>query len=146
MSEDTQPKESIHSAEDEIRELEKKLEEKKRQLSERGEETKEEKDIFREVLREHIGSLKQPGPTPSYPLQDSSTAISDDVSKKADELKKASLENQVKNLIEMALTKNISAAVRAAESTTPYILDELHDHLVDEYYDKLVQLRKLPQI
>jgi len=46
-------------------------------------------------------------------------------------------------LVEVALTRTIHEAVKVAESATPYLLDELHDHLVDDYYEKLVALRKI---
>ena len=55
-------------------------------------------------------------------------------------------EEDTRALIEIALTKGIAEAVKIAERDSPYMLDELHDHLADDYYEKLVALRKLKAI
>lgn len=131
------------SPEQEIKELERRLEEKKRAY-EGKEGGAEEREVFREVVGEHIEALRQ---SPQG-LSSSSPAVThwltDDEKKKAEEIhKEKEREEQIRTLIEIALTKNIRNAIKIAESTTPYLLDELHDRLADEYYDKLVQLRKL---
>jgi len=131
------------SPEAEIRELERKLEEKKREFAAQPEQQPEEKEIFREVLRGHIEEARQSlGVSTNAPSV--THRLSDDLKKKADEVKKEEVrEEQVRQLIEIALTKSIQDAVKVAKNATPYLLDELHDHLVDDYYDKLVQLRKI---
>ncbi|MBI2121980.1 MAG: hypothetical protein HYT98_02550 [Candidatus Sungbacteria bacterium] len=137
MAEDYQNQERFESPEDEIRALEQKLEAKKRELAERGIELPHEKEMFREVLREHVEEIK--APLPAYPVSQS-----DDSAPKTDDKSKAEeREEAVRRLIELALTSTIEKAVRRAEAETPYILDELHDHLIDDYYDKLVALRKI---
>lgn len=143
MVEETKKPEAI-SPEAEIKELERKLEQKKRELAEKEIVQSEEKEIFREVLREHIEEKKSaPQEQPVFSsLKKSQTAI--DLKKKQDDdLKKEEREEQIKSLIEVALTKTIAEAVKMAESASPYLLDELHDRLVDDYYDKLLALRKL---
>lgn len=141
--------EQYTSPEDEIRALEEKLEQKKKELSEKSDEVSEEKDVLREVLKQHIEEAR-PSASPSSslpnfgPSSTQSTPLSDDLKKHADNIKsKEALEEQVRALIEIAMTRSIQDAVKVAEAATPYLIDELHDHLVDDYYDKLISLRKL---
>ncbi|MBI2640314.1 MAG: hypothetical protein HYW91_00290 [Candidatus Sungbacteria bacterium] len=149
MPQDSQKEKGAASAEEEILELERKLEEKKRELAESGAAPVEEKEVFREVLREHVEEARPqaPGEGPAVLAPSVTHVLADDLKKKADEVKKKELrEEQVRELIEFALTRTINDAVKVAERATPWLLDELHDHLVDDYYEKLVQLRKLKQL
>lgn len=133
--------------EEEIKELERKLEEKKREIAERGGAEPEEKEVFREVLRKHIEEARPARPGVSLPVPPAKPSLTDDLKKKADDIKKQEKrEEQVKALIEIALTKTIAQAVKIAEEVSPYLLDELHDHLIDDYYDKLIALRKLKSL
>lgn len=146
MPQDSQKERGVVSPEEEILELERKLEEKKRELVEQGVPPSEEKEVFREVLREHVGEARPQAPSEGSTISAPSTThiLADDLKKKADDVKKKELrEEQVRELIEFALTRTINDAVKVAEQATPWLLDELHDHLVDDYYEKLVQLRKL---
>lgn len=136
MPED-QKQERISTPEEEIQELEEKLEEKKKELAKKGEAEKEEKEVFREVLKEHISAVQQPTQSVTPTLKPA--APTDDIKKREER------EAEIRELIEIALTKTIQEAVRIAERTTPYLLDELHDHLADDYYDKLIALRKIKQ-
>lgn len=137
------------SAEDEIRELEQKLAEKKRVLAEGGATPREEKEVFREVMREHIGEKMPSSSLPASPPVSKLSAgaplmpgiapirnAADDVAREA----------KVAALVERAMTTSIEAAVRAAQAESPYLVDALHDRLADEYYDKLIQLRKLESL
>lgn len=147
MAEESKEREKAMSPEDEIRELERKLEEKKRAYAGTRTEKPEEKEMLREVLREHIEKLAKP--PPSRQAHDlSSLPPQPGKKKKADDRTGSTqaLEERVRALIELALTKTIADAVRLAQTETPYLLDELHDHLVDDYYEKLIQLRKLEQL
>lgn len=149
MPQDSQKEKGLASAEEEIQELERKLEEKKKELAGRGGEPAEEKEVFREVLREHVEEARPqaPGEVPTAATPSVTHVLADDLKKKADDVKKKELrEEQVRELIEFALTRTINDAVKVAEQATPWLLDELHDHLVDDYYEKLVQLRKLKQL
>ena len=133
--------EGFQSAEEEIQELERRLEEKKRSLAESGEEAVPEKEAFREVLKEHIDTVRTtPSEKATLPASSSrATQSDDDVVRLKDDLKE-----DVRVLIEIAMTKSVEEAVRAAERAgNPYLLDELHDHLIDDYYDKLISLRKI---
>lgn len=149
MPQDSQKERGVVSPEEEILELERKLEEKKRELAERGAPPAEEREVFREVLREHVEEARPqaPGEAPAISAPSVTHVLADDLKKKADEIKKKELrEEQVRELIEFALTRTINDAVKVAERATPWLLDELHDHLVDDYYEKLVQLRKLKRL
>jgi len=150
MAEDSLPEKSI-SPEEEVRALELKLQEKKRELAEKGVEFPHEKEVLREVLKTHIEQSRtgQEGaplasvstPTPSsQPLTPTQQQMADDLKKKEER------KEQVQALIEYALTRTIEQAVKIAENATPWLLDELHDHLVDDYYEKLVALRKIKDI
>jgi len=133
------------SPEEEIRRLELKLEEKKRELTERGIEFPKEKEALREVLREHIAEAKS-GPE-GAPPPGGISSLTDSQQKKADELaKKEERKEQVAALVEYALTKSIWEAVKIAEASTPWLIDELHDHLIDDYYEKLIALRKIKNL
>lgn len=144
MAEDLQKE---MSPEEELKELERKLEEKKREVAERGGAEPEEKELFREVLKKHIEEAKPRGSGASLSVPPAKPSITDDLKKKADDIKKQEeRKEQVKALIEIALTRTIVEAVKTAEASSPYLLDELHDYLVDDYYDKLIALRKLKSL
>lgn len=132
--------EASGSLQEEIRALEQRLEQKKREAGE-TEKDAPEKEMFREVLKEHIESVRRPpsAPVPSLPTD----AAAAKPAAKADDQAKSEREEEIRALVELALTKSVEDAVRIAEKESPYLLDELHDHLVDEYYDKLVALRKI---
>ena len=137
--------ESIQSLEEELRVLEEKL-------AARKEEGKEEKDVFRDVLREHVESAKEdaekqvaaesadsantPPPLPSSHIAHARQS--------ADDLREKEHHEQVEALVEIALTKGILAAVYVARHLGDlHLLDDFHDMLVDEYYDKVIQARKV---
>lgn len=138
MPQDTK-EELYSSSEEEIEALEQKLADKKKEFEERGEKVPEERDIFREILREHIQKSRTPASptTTPVPLPAHLQKTGDDLKKKEER------EEQIKHLIELALTHTIQDAIKVAESATPFLLDELHDHLADDYYEKLVALRKI---
>jgi len=50
----------------------------------------------------------------------------------------------IQNLVQIAFSKNLLSALKVAESlNNPHILDEFHDTLADQYYQKLLDARKL---
>lgn len=139
MAQDQQIEHFI-SPEDEIRFLEQKLEERKKEIQKEGGQVDKEKDLFREILREHIQRSKgKPVSVPAVPL----ASVPPTLAKPTDGTQKKEREEQVRNLVDFALQNSIQKAVRMAEDANPYFLDELHDHLVDDYYEKLVALRKI---
>ncbi len=137
------------SAEDEIRELEQKLEEKKRVLAEGGAASREEKEVFREVMREHIGEKmpsSAPPPAPVAPPLPGGAPLLPGIGSGRDTAADAAREAKVAALVERAMTSSIESAIRVAQTESPYLMDALHDRLADDYYDKLVQLRKLESL
>jgi len=129
--------EKIPKINKEILELEKKLAEKKQELIERKEGEKTEKDIIREIVKEKIQqtAISSPSATPQQ------------VAKKTKEIGSEPKERQVQLLVNLAFEKGIVQAVEVAKGlNNPYLLDELHDVLVDEYYNKLVEQGKLKPI
>ncbi len=54
------------------------------------------------------------------------------------------LEAQVTTLVKIALTSGIQKAIDDAQKlNSPYVMDELHDTLVDELYEQLIKMRKV---
>lgn len=135
------------SPEEEIQKLEQQLEQKKRKLAETGVPVPEEKEIFREVLKEHIESFNpassQPPSTPQFPAP--AVAPTPEDEKTRIKRQEASAVT-VRILVEKALTGTIEDAVKEAQILGPYMVQELHNHLVNDMYDKLVALRKIKQI
>ena len=156
-------KKPVISPEEEIRELEEKLAEKKREIAARGavfsgapegapRQERGEKDLFREVVREHIGEM-EPLPAPAASAGEplisalrSAPAPSSAPSAPQNPQNDQTREEQLKALVEFAMARGISAAVEKAEAQSPYLLDALHDRLADEYYEKMVVLRKLKSL
>ena len=141
------PERVFSSAEEEIRALEQKLEEKKRELTAQqgGEAMPHEKEMFREVLREQMDRVTSatPSETPMSSLPPLPPLPPPNVQPPLDDaVVAAEREQAVAKLIELALTQGIDEAVKSAQAD-PYMLDALHDRLVDEYYDRLLQLRKV---
>ncbi|OGZ97061.1 MAG: hypothetical protein A3B34_02985 [Candidatus Sungbacteria bacterium RIFCSPLOWO2_01_FULL_54_21] len=127
------------AAEQEIRVLEQRLEEKKRALAEQGGAAQPEKEVFREVVREHIEHSGADIADRSF--TNHGTA---DIAKKSGMSQEAAKhEEELHALVARALSGSIADAVDKAYRESPYLLDALHDRLVDEYYDKLVALRKI---
>ncbi|MFY9463222.1 MAG: hypothetical protein WAP52_03500 [Candidatus Sungiibacteriota bacterium] len=135
----------IITPEEEIRALEAKLAEKKREHEAAGATTPaEEKKIFREVMGEHIAENRATVAAPADETHIAPATAGNGVPSTAvDAAAAATREQKLAALVEYALTHTIEAAVDKAEKETPYLIDELHDRLADQYYDKLVQLRKL---
>ena len=133
------------SPEQEIQKLEQQLEAKKRALAETGAPAPEEKEIFREVVKEHIETLAPSSPTP-IPTPPPVThipvpVVPQDV--QADVRKQEANQATVRMLVEKAMTGTIEDAVKEAQKISPYMVDELHDYLIDDMYSKLLALRKI---
>ena len=69
------------------------------------------------------------------------------VKNQASDLQKLDRNNQVKQLCEIAFTQGLDNAIEIAKKLdNAYVLDELHDSLVDKLYKRLVEENKLKQI
>lgn len=126
----------------EIKELEGRLEAKKQQL---GAESRPEKEIFKEVLRERFTESAQPVqhtqnsvsvPAPVVPAP-----------KKDDSAQAVKREAEVEQLLRTAFEKNPQEAIEeAGRLGGEYLVDELHDRLADQYYQKLLEFRKVREL
>ena len=95
-----------------------------------------EKEILKEAISEHVQKTQiSPGPQPKI------------VAQKTQQIKIQPKERQVQLLVNLAFDKGLSHAIEVAKRLeNPYLLDEFHDTLVDELYNKLVQEGKLKQL
>ncbi|OGF67099.1 hypothetical protein A3I27_03950 [Candidatus Giovannonibacteria bacterium RIFCSPLOWO2_02_FULL_43_11b] len=126
--------EAIH---EDIKWLEGQLEAKKRELEGAGAETKEELEIIKDVIKE-----APQAPTP--PPASHASLSDDDTKKKAGELEEKKHHEIIDELVAIAFSKNLASALKVAESfKNPHIIDEFHDTLADQYYQKLQDARKL---
>ena len=142
------PEEIWPSLKEEIQALEVKLAEKKHALEEGGAAEQPEKDVFREVLREHIEGAREeaapsvPASSPVTPAP--ATSLSHNLAAKAeaDRIREEEHHKQIEALVQIAVTKGIVSAVGVARHLgNPHLLDDFHDALVDEYYEKLTNAR-----
>lgn len=95
-----------------------------------------EKEILKQAISEHVQKAK-----PVSDDQQKSVAAT------SQQIKGEPKEQQIKLLTDLALEKGISHAIEVAKRLdNPYLLDELHDALVDELYNKLVEQGELKTI
>ena len=102
-----------------------------------GEITKEkEKEILKEAVSEQVQKLQPVSGDQQKAVVATSQQIKDEPK-----------ERQIQALIDVVFEKGISHAVEVARRLdSPYLLDEFHDALVDELYNKLVKQGKLKAI
>ena len=107
---------------------------KKEQLTREGLAVPEDKELISEAIQEEIDkSLK------NYPSGVEIRKVAP-ISSAPQEINEEQVEIQskVKELVEIALTQNIPKAVTTALKTNnAYLIDKLHDTLVDKYYQIL---------
>ena len=115
-------------------ELMRRFEEKKRLLETTGVKP-ESKEIFKEAFREHVAeqmpSVLIVEPRPVSEKRPAGAIAADD--------------QELQSLVNLALEKGVFAAIKKAEAETPYLIDALHDTLVDHYFEKLVLAGRLSQ-
>lgn len=132
----------------EIKEMEKKLAERKAafglEAESSGIETKEA-----EITKENV--QEQSLPTVPSPTQTQTTAAAKEdkknLKKDVEELRNLDTAGQVKKLAVLAFEKGISHSIKVARSLNDaYLLDELHDKLIGELHQELVEKGKLKDI
>lgn len=112
----------------EIELLEKRLQEKRTEL-ENQKITQPEKETLSQVIKERAAE--------SVPLIPANTTSS--LAGTASDT-----QNQLQTLVNLAFTQNIPAAVAAAKhSGSAFLIDALHDALVDKFYMELQKLGKI---
>ncbi len=130
------------SKEREILKSERKLTEEKQEVKKPRIEIIEEPEIIQERSKEPEESVeKEITPTTS------ASKLSSKIKNKIKELKELDRESQIKELCKLSFSENLDFAVNVAKGLDDaYVLDEFHDTLVDELYDKLVEEDKLKKI
>ncbi len=140
--------ENSGNVEREIAILEQKLAEKKASLGKV--ENFSEKEFVKETIKERMSeapifsapqksvtSAKKSAQTTPTPLVATGKVTVQD-------LQQLSKEKQLDILVGIAMTQSIPESVSLAQATdNPYILDELHDVLVDKFYSELVKRGKI---
>lgn len=122
--------------EDQIKMLEAQLEAKRRKLSNQRE-TKEGHEVIREVFKE-IAQNPPALPIPSVALP----STTDDTAA-VTALQEKEHEAIIEELVSFALSKDLFAALKRANSLkNPHLIDEFHDKLA-RHYDTLLQARKV---
>ena len=140
--------------EHEVAELEKQRGEKRQELSRQHEsgqitELPHEKQTLHEVVGERIGEYSPPAQPIQPPTDDQQQpavlpppVVSDTPAYLSDELKA-----EVQQLVNLAFTKSIDAAISQARATNnAALIDAFHDALVDELYALLVERGKLKKL
>lgn len=134
------PEEKPKQLREEIEALETILREKRQELEAKGE-SKEEKELLREAVKEHVervtelrsvtdlSSVVTPSDQPQPPAKPQD-----------DPLAGLDHRERIEELAAIAFSKGIVEAVNIARrANNPHLLDEFHDALVDRLYDYLVQ-------
>ncbi|MFA6476357.1 MAG: hypothetical protein WCV68_02965 [Candidatus Paceibacterota bacterium] len=132
----------MNNLELEIAQLQQKIEEKKNQLEQQGG-IVEEKELVGSALREIFTGASAPS---GASLPATSAAVTAKASTVTDDKSISYLDNiddQTAETISLIIQKlpetGIAKAVSEAELAGPFLVDVLHDALVDRMYDELVQ-------
>jgi poly-D-alanine transfer protein DltD len=108
----------------------KQLEGKEAELS-----VEKQKEILKEAVSERMATVQ-----PAIGQQQATAQT-------AQKLKDQPKDRQIQLLTELAFEKGVVEAVEVAKNLdNPYLLDEFHDALIDEFYKKLVEQGKLKAI
>lgn len=147
MSTELMP-ESSGNVEKEIALLEQRLAEKKASLGKS--ENFSEKEVLKEAIRERMAEA------PVFNAQQKTISLASKSKKStptplvatgkvtAQDLGRLSKEKQLDILVGVAMTQSIPESVVLAQAMdNPYILDEMHDVLVDKFYGELVKRGKI---
>lgn len=95
-----------------------------------------EKEILKEALSQHIERI-----------QPITRAQQQTITQAAQQIKDQPKERQIQLLINLAFEKSVIEAIEVARGLdNPYLVDELHDTLIDELYNKLVEEGKLEKL
>jgi hypothetical protein len=140
---------SAVSAEQEILELEKKLAAKRASLGREKDVSTEALAKVEKPLEQIIGQEKSVASLSTLQSSTAPVALASPIQakEKAGELKRYEKTQQLKGLIDIAFQQGISYAVDVVkEMDNPFLMDELHDVLVDELRKELVERGKLEEI
>lgn len=126
------------SVEEEILELEKKLVAKRALLG-----VEKERPLERIFDQEKTSQSSAAGQS----VGNAAVSVVSPFAEKARELKRYEKTQQLKGLIDLAFQKGIAYAVDVARGMdNPFLLDELHDVLIDELKKELIERGKLEEV
>lgn len=92
----------------------------------------------KEILREAVGeTIQQATIKPIKPDSE------DEIELKMSKIKDLPEADKIEHLVQIALKDSIADAVKIAQKLGPYYLDALHDVLVDEFLNILIQQKKI---
>jgi len=105
-------------------------------FKEQGMNPEKEKEILKETVLSHVQTAQ--------PVPDDQQQV---IAQSAQQMSKEPKERQIKLLTDLVFEKGISRAIEVAKRLeNPYLLDEFHDTLVDELYNKLIEEDKLDKV
>jgi len=93
------------------------------------------REAVKEIIKEDIQKAAIQAPLSETEEEVLKTKIS--------ELKKLSEREKTEALVKVAIKDSILSAVRLAQKLGPYYIDALHDALVDEFLNILIQQKKI---
>ena len=101
----------------------------------------EQREAVRETVREHLEQAQRQRPaTPLVAKPPPTTPTDTEPDLKEQEVRALEEPRQVVYLARLALEEGVEAAVELAERIgSPYVIDALHDHLVDELLKAITQ-------
>lgn len=131
---------AVNPLEREILELEKQLAAKKAAMKE----TPLEQVLEKEKTAVIQIVTSDAGPTGAAPVPVVSSSI---IQEETEKLKDVEKNQQLKALVDLAFLKGVAYASDVARNLdSPYLMDEFHDTLIDEFRQKLVESGKLEEI
>lgn len=120
--------------------LEKNIEAEKPELKPEMPETRE-----KEPAPESPTKAAEPPPTPSPPS--APLAVAPSIEEDVRRLECGEHHEQIQGLVDIAFQKGLDHAIEVAgKLNNPHLLDEFHDILIDELYNKLVERGKLKKL
>lgn len=132
--------------EEEIAELEAKLAQKKQEAIQAGE-NRPEKEMISETLREQVRLAESSSTNENVVATPAATSKTPKTSHQTvQDLDDEGTKQHLEALLTHAFDKGILSAVNEAKKTkNPYLIDKLHDELVDHFYQQLLNSRQIIQ-
>ncbi|NLA08533.1 MAG: hypothetical protein GX873_02490 [Parcubacteria group bacterium] len=98
-------------------------------------ESPQKREVLKEVIREKIQTAYLPKVNPQQQEEE--------IPAKFSQIKNLPEEKKVDALVKIAIQDSIADAVKNAQKLGPYYIDALHDALVDEFLNILIQQKKI---
>jgi len=98
-------------------------------------ETPQKREVLKEVIHEKIQA--------AHPSKITSQKGEEELPEKLSQIKNLPEEKKVDALVKIAIKDSIADAVKIAQKLGPFYIDALHDTLVDEFLNILIQQKKI---